>query len=510
MTEPTPFFPAAPASVLLLTVLLAFSCDRAQADFPEGSLREAIYTVDSTRFSFRAPDADSVRLHLYPDETGNTPAQTLALFPGENGIWKRNVSGNLDGQYYTFQVRTDGHWQDETAGLLPAATGSAGLRGAIVDPAETDPEGWEKDKRLRTDGHTSPVLYGLRISAFTGHSSSGIQHKGKYLALTETGTVSPQGLATGLDHLKELGITHILLLQDSLPGSRSRGAACAAAPDNALATVPADPAAAVREFKQMVQALHRAGIGIVLELPSFLSSGTKASERRTCRHLLTEKVRRWTEEYGLDGFCLGAEDARDEAAVSAVRSVLDRTDPALILCTRDRASGIRRIPRDNGRPEAPERIPGDLPETVVRTLDLILRDLPGLCAGNEMMLSGSINWNAKSEQYRQIAYCSGLIRLRRDCPVFRTCAESPVRPELLQAGGPELSAWRLENLCGGNPSLELIVLVNTGLQPERARIPGGFYRILAYDGYLDPDGLGSLNGNEAFVPARSAMILYAE
>lgn len=510
MTKPTLFFPAVPASVLLLTVLLVFSCDRAQADFPEESFQEAIYTADSTLFSFRAPDADSVRLHLYPDETGNTPAQTLALFPGENGFWKRNVSGNLDGQYYTFQVRTDGHWQDETAGLLPAATGSAGLRGAIVDPARSDPEGWEKDKRLRTDGQTSPVLYRLRISAFTGHSSSGIQHKGKYLALTETGTVSPQGLATGLDHLKELGITHILLLQDSLPGSRRRGAACAAAPDNALATVPADPASAVREFKQMVQSLHRAGIGIVLELPSFLSSGTKASERRTCRHLLTETVRRWTEEYGLDGFCLAPEDARDEAVVSAVRSVLDRTDPALILCSKDRSSGIRRIPQDNGVPEIPDRIPGDLPETVVRTLDLTLQELPGLCAGNEMMQSGCIDWNAKSEQYRQVAYCSGLIRLRRDCPVFRPGGENPVRPEPLQTGSPDLSAWRLENLYGEHPDRELIVLVNTGLQPECSRIPKGFYRILAYDGNLDPDGLGTLNGDEAFVPARSAMILYAE
>jgi pullulanase len=170
------------------------------------------YSPKGTAFKVWAPNAEEVKLRLYRSGDGGEASSAINLAKSSSGTWQTTVAKNIKDQYYTFQVKQSGQWLDETADIYAKATGVNGKRGMIVDLAATNPAGWSRDKGPVVKNQTDVVLYESHIRDLSISPNSGVRNKGKYTGLAEKGTKGPGGVSTGLDHLKELGITHLHLL----------------------------------------------------------------------------------------------------------------------------------------------------------------------------------------------------------------------------------------------------------------------------------------------------------
>ena len=159
-------------------------------DYPvrEGALDEMVYSPQKTTFSLWSPAADSVWLRLYAEGLGGEAQEAVAMRRGKDGTWTCSVRGDLQGKFYTFQVDD----MEETPGIFAKAVGVNGRRGAVIDLRSTDPEGWAEDVRPAFAGAKDAIVYEMHYRDYSIHPSSGVAHKGKFLALTEEGTkVSP-------------------------------------------------------------------------------------------------------------------------------------------------------------------------------------------------------------------------------------------------------------------------------------------------------------------------------
>ena len=239
-----------------------------------GSAQEMRYTPQATRFSLWSPNADSVRLNIYESAEAAEPMLTQLLKRQKDGSWQGAVKGDQKGKFYTFRVND----MEETPGIFAVAVGVNGKRAAIVDMRDTDPEGWNNDQRPAMQKQADAIIYEMHHRDFSIHPSSGIEHRGKFLALTEHGTLSPEGLATGIDHLLELGVTHVQILPSYDYGSIDETRLSDNrynwgydpvnynVPEGGYSTDPYDPECRIREFKQMIQALHSRGIRVVMDV----------------------------------------------------------------------------------------------------------------------------------------------------------------------------------------------------------------------------------------------------
>ena len=336
--------------LLILPALTVMGCQEAQESrdeypMPEGKWEEMTYAPDGTKFSLWAPTAEEVSVKLYAEGLGGEPTRILAMKEGDGGMWYTEVGGDLNGQFYTFDVKVEGTWLGDTPGIWAKAVGVNGDRAAILDLDTTDPEGWESDIRPELKSFADIIIYEMHHRDFSIDSLSGITHRGKFLALTEDGTTSASGQKTGIDHLKELGVTHVHILPSfdysSVDETRldqpqynwGYDPKNYNAPEGSYSTNPYDPATRIREFKQMVMALHRAGIRVVMDVvynhtavtegsnfeltvPGYFyrhkpdgtfadASGCgneTASERAMMRRYMVESVKYWVNEYHVDGF----------------------------------------------------------------------------------------------------------------------------------------------------------------------------------------------------------------
>ena len=189
--------------------------DEQFVSYPTYSGDDLELTVSDAGTSFRlwSPKAQEAKVNIYTQGTGGKPVMVLPMqFHPDNGIWTASVDKQLYGYFYTFQILHDGKWLSETPGVWAKAVGVNGQRAAIIDLASTNPAGWDADKGPKVDNFTDVIVYEMHHRDFSMDPSSGIANKGKFLALTEQGTLSPDSLATGIDHLKELGITHVHIL----------------------------------------------------------------------------------------------------------------------------------------------------------------------------------------------------------------------------------------------------------------------------------------------------------
>ena len=179
---------------------------------PEGKLVEMEYSPIETKFTLWAPTAEEVRVLLYDSGNEGSAYQTLSLEMGEDGIWNTSIKEDLKGKFYTFNVKVNGKWLGDTPGIMAKAVGVNGKRAAVIDLRSTDPEGWANDVRPLLKDYADIIVYEMHHRDFSLDSVSGIRNKGKFLALTELGTTTSQGEKTGIDHLKELGVTHVHIL----------------------------------------------------------------------------------------------------------------------------------------------------------------------------------------------------------------------------------------------------------------------------------------------------------
>ena len=339
-----------------------------------GSLTEMEYTPAATQFTLWAPTADEVRLMLFEAGDGGHAYETISMESSEEGTWKTKVEKDLIGKFYTFNVKINDKWLGDTPGINAKAVGVNGKRAAIIDMKSTDPEGWADDKRPALASPADVILYEMHHRDMSIDPSSGIEHKGKFLALTEQGTVSPDKLATGIDHLKELGVTHVHLLPSydyaSVDETRldenkynwGYDPQNYNVPDGSYSTDPYKPDVRIREFKQIVQALHKAGIRVVLDVvynhtfntsdsnfertvPGYFyrqrPDGTyadgsacgneTASNRPMMRKYMIESVLHWINEYHIDGFRFDLMGIHDIETMNEIRAAIDKIDPSIFM-----------------------------------------------------------------------------------------------------------------------------------------------------------------------------------
>jgi pullulanase len=368
------------AMQLLLFLTQLFSAAKAQqggyADYPvyPGSDLGLTWSPNKSLFKVWAPSAAALELRLYRNDADAEPLKIWQMRKGRLGVWSVGVPGDLSGLRYTFRALHGSRWSAEVPDPYAKAVGLNGKRGAVVDMRTTNFLGWGYDKAVRLKTPTDAVLYELHVRDASIATNSGIRQKGKFVGLTETGTVNPAGLSTGLGHLKELGITHVHLLPSFDYNSVDEGKPNQPqynwgydplnynVPEGSYSTDAADPAARIREFKQLVHAFHQNGLGVVMDVvynhtaltdesnfnqlvPGYCyrqneqggfsdASGCgneTASERPMVRQFILQSLLHWVKEYHVDGFRFDLMGIHDITTMNLIAKELRKVKPDIVL-----------------------------------------------------------------------------------------------------------------------------------------------------------------------------------
>lgn len=342
----------------------------------EGNDLGATWSKESTTFKVWAPTADNMTVRLYPqgDARISDRSDEIEMTLGEKGVWSATVEGDLNGTYYTYAVTIDGVTK-EACDPYARTTGVNGERAMVIDLDSTDPEGWDKDTNPHA-GETinQAIIYEAHIRDLTTEEDAGIENVGKYLGLAETGTKTASGISTGLDHIKDLGVTHLHILPfydfgsvDELKVTGSKynwgyDPVNYNVPEGSYSTDASNGEVRVKEVKEMVQALHNNGISVVMDVvynhvqnastfcynvivPNYFSrvsdtgvfsngsgcGNDTASERSMVRKYIVESVCYWADEYHIDGFRFDLVGLLDVDTINEVVEEVHKTHPDVIF-----------------------------------------------------------------------------------------------------------------------------------------------------------------------------------
>lgn len=332
----------------------------------------ATYTKEKTSFKVWAPTASEVSLNLYEQGDGDNLIETISMTAQEKGVWFCEKQGDLNGVYYTYSIKI-GNKTNEAVDLYARTTGVNGNRGMIIDLAATNPEGFENDVRPAFENPTDAVIYEIHVRDLSSDESSGIKNTGKYLGFTETGTTNPDGLSTGIDHIKDLGVTHVQILPmydyatvdetklDTPQFNWGYDPKNYNVPEGSYSTDPYHGEVRVNEMKQMIQALHANGLRVNMDVvynhtfnvegswfqktvPDYYyrkvgenysnASGCGneiASDRAMARKYIVDSVVYLAKEYHIDGFRFDLMAVLDIETMKAVRAALDEIDPSIMV-----------------------------------------------------------------------------------------------------------------------------------------------------------------------------------
>ncbi|WHY19768.1 type I pullulanase [Paenibacillus sp. G2S3] len=330
------------------------------------------YSSACSSFCLWAPTAQEAELVIYDSWQGAAECK-YAMIRDIRGTWRATVDGDLDGKFYTYRVRLGEQW-NEAADPYARAVGVNGDRGAILDLRKTDPERWTEDKPSFEDP-VDAIIYELHLRDLSIHPASGMAHKGQYLALAEEGTRGPNGILTGLDHIANLGVTHVQLLPiydystESVDETKldephfnwGYDPKNYNAPEGSYATDPYVPGLRIQELKTMIQALHDRGLRVIMDVvynhvydgyrvnftklvPGYylrykqdgsLSNGSGcgndvATERLMMSRFIVESVVYWAKEYHIDGFRFDLMGLMDVDTMRETRRRLDGIDPSIM------------------------------------------------------------------------------------------------------------------------------------------------------------------------------------
>lgn len=385
------------ATIVTITALgyatnaFAQNPDAKFASYPSYQGDDLELTVNSTGTHWRlwSPEAEAARVILYPTGLNTAATDTIPMSRSEKGTWVASVPKKLYGSFYTFSIKDKGKWLAETPGVWAKAVGTNGTRAAIIDFTATNPEGWESDKGPAISHINDAVIYEMHHRDFSQHPSSGIVNKGKFLALTEPATKNPEGESTGIDHLKDLGITHVHILpsydynsvdESNLPSNKYNWGYDPYnynAPEGSYSTNPANPATRISEMKQMVKNLHDNGIGVIMDVvynhtannddsnfsltaPGYYyrhrpdgsysdASGCgneTASERQQMRDFIINSVKYWAKEYHIDGFRFDLMAIHDIETMNQVIAALKEINPNIFVYGEGWTAGDSPLPID--------------------------------------------------------------------------------------------------------------------------------------------------------------------
>ena len=364
----------------------------------------------SADFALWSPRAEAVRVNVYRYYDDKKPLHTAEMtLDASTGTWQARVTTSqlkrqrtFYGLFYTFEVKHDGKWLAETPGIWAKALSVNGKRAAIINPDLATPQGWHYDRSPFTGCPTDAVVYEMHHRDFSISPTSGIEHKGKFLALTENGTKSPLGQATGIDHLRELGVSHVQILPsfdyNSVDETRLNepqynwgyDPVNYNAPDGSYSTDPYMPETRIYEMRRMIQALHNAGLGVIMDVvynhtavnddsnfsltaPGYFyrhnpdgtysnASGCgneTASERAMMRHYIVNSVKYWATEYHIDGFRFDLMAIHDQETMREVSEALHAINPSIIIYGEGWTAGDSPLPvADRSLKDSAYRIPG--------------------------------------------------------------------------------------------------------------------------------------------------------
>lgn len=345
------------------------------SDFPvyKGGDLGINWTPERTFIKIWAPTAKRIFFRLYKLGQGGEAIKEFQLLSDEYGTWVYKIKENLEGLFYTLQIRDEEGWLKEGPDIYAKATGVNGIRGMIIDPQKSNPPRWEDDTHHTLASPTDMVIYELHIRDFSMSPSSGIKNKGKYLGFTEAGTKLSTGETTGIDHLKELGVTHVHLLPiadfytvDELNTTAQYNWGYDPlnynTPEGWYSTDPTDCTIRIRELKMLVMSLHNIGMGVIIDVvynhtglifesyfnqtvPGYFyrfnkdgrfsdasGCGTElATEREMVRKYIIESVAFWAEEYHIDGFRFDLMGLMDIETMNQIRIRLDIIDPKIFM-----------------------------------------------------------------------------------------------------------------------------------------------------------------------------------
>ena len=346
------------------------------ADYPvyEGDDLGLNYSPEVSTFKLWAPTASKVKLSFFEKDLEGEPKEIHYMEYRDKGLWEKNVKADLKGIYYTFSILHDDTWLAEVPDPYARAVGINGVRAQVVDLKETNPVGWDADKKPTLAAPTDVIIYELHVRDLSLHPASGISNRGKFLALTEKGTKNKDGLSTGIDYLQELGITHLHLLPsyDYMSVDESKldrpqfnwgyDPHNYNVPEGSYATDPANGALRIKEFKQMVKALHEAGIRVVMDVVynhtgltetsifnqlvpgyyyrhntdgSFANASACGNETSSdlpmTRKMILESVKYWVNEYHIDGFRFDLMGIHDIETMNIISEELHKIDPTIFI-----------------------------------------------------------------------------------------------------------------------------------------------------------------------------------
>lgn len=331
-----------------------------------------VYTKDKTSFRLWAPTASKVSLNLYRKGNGDNLISSTQMKKDVKGTWIRTVEGDLDKTYYTYTVVVADK-ENEVVDPYVFTTGVNGKRGMVINFNLYNPPTWNQDICPKFAKETDAIIYELHIRDLSSDPSSGISNVGKFLGLTETKTTNKDGIATGLDHIKELGITHLHLLpvfdyatvaEERLEDKQYNWGYD---PQNyntiegSYSTNPYEGEVRVKEFKEMIRCLHENGIRVVMDVVynhTYLSKDSNfnkivpnyyyrikddeftdgsacgneiASENKMVRKYIVESVVHWAREYHIDGFRFDLMGLHDIDTMKAVKKALLKVDPSILI-----------------------------------------------------------------------------------------------------------------------------------------------------------------------------------
>lgn len=361
---------------LLLSLLTTCTGNSALAQ----TFNEVVYSPKSTTFSLTtSPDVKKVDVVISDNDSDTAQQLVKSMKRVGAGKWKLTVKNDLKGKYYVFSVYNQAQ-PDHTPGLFAKAVGVNGKRGVIVDLKDTDPDGWADDVRPELKNPCDLIIYEMHHRDFSMDMSSGIKNKGKFLALTEPAAIS---------HLRRLGVNavHILPSFDFASIDESKPDVAQYnwgydplnynVPEGSYSTNAADPKARIREFKQMVQALHKAGIRVILDVvynhtfdingsnfqktyPDYFfrknaegkySDGSgcgneTASDKELMREFMKESVAYWVNEYHIDGFRFDLMGVHDIETMNEIHDVVVQIDPTIYIYGEGWSAGSCAYPQD--------------------------------------------------------------------------------------------------------------------------------------------------------------------
>ncbi len=358
-------------------------------NYPVYTGKDLGLTYSTLQSSFRiwSPPATEAKILLYSEGIGGSPISTIPLKKSISGTWITTIKGDQHGKFYVFQVRIKDRWLEEVPDPYAKLVGVNGKRAMIGSLQKTNPVGWANDKHPVLLNKTDAIIYELHVRDASIDKSSGIKNKGIFLGLTEKGTRNPGGLSTGLDHLKELGVTHIHLLpsydffsvDETKPGIGQYNWGYDPlnynTPEGSYSTNAYDGAQRIKEFKQLILSLHRNGLSVVMDVvynhtmltensyfnqlvPGYyyrqktdgsFSDATAcgnetASERAMMRKFMLESVLYWVKEYHVDGFRFDLMGVHDIETMNLISKELHNINPSILLCGEGWTAGSSPLP----------------------------------------------------------------------------------------------------------------------------------------------------------------------